>query len=215
MLRPSFVTVIAVALSLMGASRTRASLITNGDFETGDLTGWSFSGNVGVGSVTGFHVNAAGVGTFPTGQYAADFGGADLPDTGILSQNIVTVAGVQYTLTFDYGKFETGSATQAIAVSATNRGDNDSLLLQTISDSSGTADLSTVFSPYSFSFVATGLQTDIQFSDVSAGTMETDGLLDNVAVIAVPEPSSLVLLGASGLFMLRRQRRKLALVSIQ
>ena len=72
-----------------------ANLLANGDFETGDFTGWTLSGNVGT-SVWGPQVfinsNAE------SGKYGAVLGpvGSD----GTLSQNIQTTAGESYTVTF-------------------------------------------------------------------------------------------------------------------
>ena len=57
-------------------------------------------------------------------------------------------------------------------------------------------------------FTATSATTTLRFTDTSLDTVSVDALLDNVAVLAIPEPSTLVLaaLGLLGLIMSRRRR---------
>jgi hypothetical protein len=72
-----------------------ANLVINGDFETGDFTGWMLSGNVAplsYGPQTFITSNAE------SGQYAAGLG--SVGSDGTLSQNIQTTAGQNYTLDF-------------------------------------------------------------------------------------------------------------------
>ena len=78
-----------------GASGTTTNLVANGDFETGDFTGWVLSGNVApstYGPQT--YINS----TAESGQYAAGLG--PLGSDGTLSQVIQTTAGQHYTLSF-------------------------------------------------------------------------------------------------------------------
>ncbi|MGI4788600.1 MAG: hypothetical protein ACRYFS_07095 [Janthinobacterium lividum] len=85
----------------------------NGDFETGDFTGWTVSGDLtSVDPRVGVN-----------GSYAASFG-AELPDFDILSQSLNVVAGQQYTLTFsaqtpEFGKVEDGHLGQPNSLSVT------------------------------------------------------------------------------------------------
>ena len=83
---PSFVAVLLIAF----ASHASANLVTNGDFETGDFTGWTQGGNTGGTFVSGDFPN--------TGNFAADLGPSKAP--GSLSQNLTTVAGGFYDLSF-------------------------------------------------------------------------------------------------------------------
>jgi hypothetical protein len=195
-------------LAVLPATQCLANLITNGDFETGSLSGWTATGAVTFVSAAQLQA-IGGTGSFPTGAYAALFGSGNAPATGIMSQIVSTTAGTQYALNFTYGKDDSGAATQAVAISVANVGDNTSLFSQTISDSSGSFpfDISTIMDPYTFSFVATGSQTLIQFADASSGTDSTDGVLDNVSVAAVPEPSCFALICLAGTALFHRRSR--------
>src|SRR5262249_13927638 len=90
---------ILCALTLI-ALPLQAGLVTNGDFETGDFTGWTQSGNTTFTGVTGAPCpglpSTADCTPF-TGSVAAFFG----PSTpGTITQNIPTIAGVLYDLDF-------------------------------------------------------------------------------------------------------------------
>ena len=75
------------------------NIVTNGGFETGDFTGWTLSGNTGGAGLTGGSGNI-GVDTDSahSGTYGAFFG--PVGSLAYLSQNLSTVAGMTYDLSF-------------------------------------------------------------------------------------------------------------------
>ena len=79
------------ALAMFVSVSAQANLVTNGDFETGDFTGWSV---FGAGFFTGVDS------TFPqSGSFAAFFGEPVQSPSGIF-QSLTTVAGQVYNVTF-------------------------------------------------------------------------------------------------------------------
>jgi hypothetical protein len=79
----------------MSAPTKAANIVTNGSFETGDLTGWTQTGNTGF-----LGVQCPGAGFVPDGSCDL-FGGAVGSDGGI-SQTLNTLPGRFYTVTFDF-----------------------------------------------------------------------------------------------------------------
>ena len=81
------------------------NLVTNGSFETGDYTGWTWGGNYGPSS-------SHGVQTFintgaESGKFAAGLG--SVGSDGTLSQNVQTTAGQHYAVSFWLANHEVGS----------------------------------------------------------------------------------------------------------
>lgn len=185
-----------VAMTLGAASAHADPILVNGDFGTNDFTGWSTSGAMLVANSAAYVAGASSTGDTGTGSFAT-FGAFDLGPTGVLSQSIGTVIGQTYNLSFSYGAAGSNAVVQAILVTA---GD----LSQTVTSAASTNNLTTALVDYTFSFTATGSSTTITFSDMSAETISVDALLDNVGI---PEPASMLVLGA-GLIALAGARRR-------
>ena len=92
---------LVVAALGLGSQASAANLVTNGSFETGDFTGWTQVGNFsnyqGVDTAANWAVSA------PDGAYIAYFGAVG--SLGGISQNIATVAGGSYNVSFDLYNF--------------------------------------------------------------------------------------------------------------
>jgi len=178
---------------------TPVNLLTNGDFETGNASGWTMSGNV---NVTGSYGGNSYFGAGPLdggalGYYALAFNAGDSAPNAVVSQSIDTIIGQLYELSFDYGV--TWAGNQSLAVNVAGQGH----VAQTTN---------TAFDHFSYNFVATSATTLLTFSDLQANyTFSQDGLIDNVSVTAVttvPEPASLALaaLALAGVAAVRRRR---------
>lgn len=87
-------TLIALAVVLFAADHASALTVVNGDFETGDLTGWSLSGE----TVNDLDYSGVDSSVPHAGEYGF-YSGA--PDGGsYLEQVFETTAGQEYTLSF-------------------------------------------------------------------------------------------------------------------
>jgi len=168
-----------IAMTLMiAASQVRGqSLLQNGNFATGDFTGWSASG-------IAFSVIPSSLGLNPpnTGDYIAQ---ADGNDT--LSQTFATTIGELYALSFVTAN-TAGPNTQG-GVSIVGLINGTTLF----TDTSHLANTSWVTSTYNFT--ATTASTTLQLN-MNFYWANGNGLITDIAV--VPEPGSLAL-GAVGI----------------
>ena len=191
---PQRVLFLCLTAALALAPAAQAATVVNGDFETGDFTGWTVFGDVGGGFV-GVDNAAPQAGT-----YGAYFGSNG--SVSGLSQLVATTAGAAYDVGF-WLKAEAdvnGVATPntfsftwggAPVVSLTNV-------------------LAGNYMRYTSHVVASTAATSIAFSFRNDPAFFD---LDSVAVVAsVPEPSSVALLAGGGLALLcvRRRQRKSA-----
>ena len=134
----------------------------------------------------------------------------------MLSQAFVTTPGQTYLAAFTFGNYSPSglARTQQVIASAINT--SNSALLNSVTANDSVTGTQTTFpalmgTSYSFFFTATGTQTTLQFADQPASqTTFSDGLLDNVSVVAVPESGTLALLlpalGVVGAVVLRRKK---------
>ena len=97
-------TLLAASLFCFGQSSFAIStpitnIVTNGGFETGDFTGWTISGNTGGGSTDGSFSN---IGVNSSSAYSGNYGAYFGPvgSLAYLSQNLTTIAGMAYDLSF-------------------------------------------------------------------------------------------------------------------
>ena len=186
--KKSFPLLLCGALALAGfatlperAFAAGPNLVQNGGFETGDLSQWTEVGNTGYAVV--------GCGGAPEGDCQAYFGPVGSP--GGITQSLATTAGSTYAISFVFNS--DGGTPGAFEV-----------------DFGGQTLLSVANPPaagnQAFTFDATATTADtvlqFQFQD-DTGFMS----LDAVQVSSVPEPTSLVLMGA-GLLGLAISRRR-------
>jgi len=186
----------------------RAELVVNGDFETGDLTGWTFTPDAGadpamvadVASFLGsnaFRVNPGGLG--------GNLGGA-------LSQDVALVDGISYTVSVGllaiqdinsnpgdpFGNSDGGTLTVSL----------DGTLLRTFDVGQINVD-EILTDSFSTEFVASATgdaSLELHFArNFANGQPSVLHFADNISITGVPEPSTLVLL--SGLFLLAASPR--------
>ncbi len=210
---------LALGLAAIMAGGTEAGTIINGDFETGNLTGWNTftttNGTIGTPSVAPFDVTGAG--SSPAARLDP---GVELParpglnDGGGLSQSF-TVAGGDYTFSADVAAYFDG-----VAGSTNDDGGTFALLLDDV------VLRSIAFGPIDGQQTLRGTLSSV-VTGLSGGTHELKLLVtrsrpaggvaayfDNVGAtqilpLAVPEPSTLALGGigaAIGLAAARRRR---------
>ena len=82
----------ALLTALVFAASAQANLVTNGDFETGNFTGWTKSGNPGLSDVIANSVTS-------NHTFLWRSGATNSP--AYISQNLATSAGNTYDLSFD------------------------------------------------------------------------------------------------------------------
>jgi hypothetical protein len=158
---------------------TRANIVVNGGFESGDFTGWILSGNPIPGNVDNSQPHS--------GQFAANLFAQDAP--GFMEQFLATTPGASYTLSFFLAS--DGETPNSFSAQV----DGKALLDQT-----NLAAFS--YTQFSFTFVAASNSTDLKF-----GFRDDPGVLhlDDISVNAVPEPAAIYGLIAIALAAVIRQ----------
>lgn len=163
---------VAVFALIVGATgQARADLVVNGGFETGDLTGWTTTGNSGPDYVAGNIIAYSGSYGFAYGQVGS---------LGFLSQTIATQAGQTYT--FEFFQNTMGGTPNEFSASF----DGHQLLDLVNSPFSG------IFTQYDFTVVASTASTVISFGlrqDLSFSALD-DVSVNPSGVSVVPEPST-------------------------
>jgi hypothetical protein len=173
------------------ATASAASLVVNGDFQTGTFSGWTVNQTTNnpwriASSGSNFYASDGCIGSpCITGP---------MPGQSYLYQDLSTVAGTSYTLNFDYSPGP-GTPTEL-----------DVLFGSTVATDLLNVPNSTV--TYSFTLLATGSTTRLEFLGRQDPSFD---FLDNISVTSgVPEPSTFVLVGSSMLGLAGVIKRRLA-----
>lgn len=178
---------------------SRATLLTNGDFETGDGTGWlNWGSNFAVVSDP----------VYSQGDYSATLWWSDAGWVQLVSG----AAGVEYTLSGDMIHDTAWNKREAILkLEFWDAADTTQLAAYEIGVLAAQSTDDTWYS-YSGSAVApdgTGLvKVVLLYADLTTGKPgDPAGLAYWDNVVLTPEPATVALLGLGGLFLLRRKRR--------
>lgn len=203
------------AAGLAAAAPASAASVTNGSFEMGTNPGATFSTlAAGSNAITGWTIGGAGV-DYIGGYWNASDGvrSVDLSalNSGGVSQNITTVAGKTYKVTFDMAGNPDGGLGNRLMV-VTSNGFTPQQNIFTVGPANTHTNMGWVSMSYMFT-AGPGTTTNIAFA---SGEYNPYGpALDNVGISAVPEPTTWALMilgfGAAG-GMIRVSRRRHALL---
>ncbi|MBC7809166.1 MAG: hypothetical protein H7145_23775 [Akkermansiaceae bacterium] len=164
---------VATALYLSPVA-VAAELVTNGDFETGDLTGWTLTGDGGHSAVT----IGAGIGD------SFSYSNTEIVPSSTITQSLTTIVGESYTFSFSILPNRT-TQSNVNGFTATWAG----VPVYTFSNEGGF-----IYQNKSFTVTATAITTDISFTGYNIASVWD---LDNVSVAqvatVVPEAGTMTL----------------------
>jgi len=195
---------VALLAALFIPAAHASSILVNGDFETGDFTGWTQSGWF----IDTLNPNS-GVYDASTGCSGASCTTVGDPNSAYLYQDVATTPGIAYDLSFFYDAGQDPTFGSELLVLW---GDPTAPSLSTVVDFVE-ADTSGLYAEYTGTVTATSATSQLEF----LGRQDLDFYyVDDVSLTApasvAPEPGSLSLLVcsfvlATALHYLRRERR--------
>jgi hypothetical protein len=220
-----FKPVLIIGFVLLSSGAAKAAIVTNGDFETGNISGWSVNAGpdlanapivIGYNNTNGFPNGAYGE-SIPTpinGLTSGAYFTADAAAQSI-SQFLTLTANTTYTLSFNVYAPQNGQNNPFDAsLFASLNGTTISSVFSAKSLTSGWLNYSTTFTPTS----AASYDFALNFLGGGGGNgFAADFVVDNVnvsTVSGIPEPSTwaMMILGFAGIGVtIYRRRNKMAL----
>lgn len=195
---------IAAALSLVGVAPAHANLVVDGGFEDPSVGNGAFATFTSIPGWTGaatIEVQDHIAGTPFAGNNLVEL---DTNANSAMFQDIATVAGQTYEITFEYSP-RPGIAASSNGIEFLWNG----VVIDTIAQS-GVNVPDTVWTKFTFDEIATGPLSRIGFA--ATGTSDSyGGYLDNVtanAAVTVPEPGMWSLFGAGFVLAVVKRRRR-------
>jgi hypothetical protein len=182
--RPTFLAAILCTLFLSPAACLRAAdLIANGDFETGNFTGWTLNftppNNVAVIITTADRVYH--------GSNAVDFSWASAPPTAVISQTFSTISGAVYDVTFAFGTVAWADRLAGLRCDVLGTNGTTVLASRTLNrrgiNPVGGQVYPAQWSLEALAFTADGSSATLRFTDVTTNSYAADALLDYVSVL--------------------------------
>jgi len=206
----SIFSIVTIAILFSSRFESYASLITNGSFEIGSAAldgtnGWF----EGTGDEARGFINTAGTRAAADGTRFVQFTGNTVAESiGLIYQDFATEVGVPHKVTFHTDQIgPDGAGIVAEAFSTDDLATPLSSLAVATEGSDGSS--SAVWDLHTFSFVAASSVSRLSFRESSANSSSRAPLLDAVAVIAIPEPSSALIVGfALSLLGFHRRTRR-------
>jgi hypothetical protein len=213
-----FLSLLAIpvfCIALQASATPITNIVTNGGFETGDFTGWTLSGNTGGAGLTGGSGNiGVNMSSAHSGTYGAFFG--PVGSLAYLSQNLTTVAGMTYELSFSL--LNEGSGGESISPIRPVGGPidqifqvfwNGSLIFEIPPNSPPSA-----YTQFNFTgLTATGATTELKFGFRNDPSFwDIDDITAGLSGAAVPDSLSTIWLALPvvGMFAFLHLRRKTA-----
>lgn len=195
---------------LLATAPARAELLVNGGFELPALPPGTAFVTQPPGAPVGWTIDSGSIDLIRdywpahSGLQSIDLAGSS---AGVISQTFATTAGLPYRFSFAY-------ANNVDVATATGRADilgaGSSILLTTTVTHTGSTRPNMNYIIFTGDFVANSATTTVRFTHITSTIPQFAGLaLDSASVQAVPEPTSVALLGigALGLCLVRRRFR--------
>lgn len=207
--------VIAVISAGLVLGARAQNLIANGSFESGtgtDIDNWTLIPTAAAGTAADY---PSAFGISPYGPRFLAFNAGGGTPGGSATQDFGALDGTTtYQLSFVYGAIgTTGSQTLQVTINTTSA----PLPAQMYTVATPSLDLGMVWQRATFTFVGTLNQvpSGITFADLSTGSLigDSDLVVDDVSLMAVPEPRSLLWVGGAALALFWWMKRKRASVT--